>query len=83
MAGLFALGVMSLTWMALVAVLVALEKVGPWPRAARAATTIALIALTVGILAAPHDLPGLVVPGSSGAMPGMHGMPMHGMKAMG
>ena len=30
MAALFALGVMSLIWMGLIAVLVALEKVGPW-----------------------------------------------------
>ena len=30
MAALFALGVMSLTWMVLIAVLVALEKVGSW-----------------------------------------------------
>ncbi len=32
MAALFALGVMSLTWMALIAALVALEKTGPGPR---------------------------------------------------
>ena len=37
MAALFALGVMSLTWMALIAALVALEKIGPWGRAARLA----------------------------------------------
>ena len=35
MAALFALGVMSLTWMGLIAVLVALEKIGPWQRGAR------------------------------------------------
>jgi hypothetical protein len=49
-------GVMSLTGMALVAALVALEKVGPWPRAATAATAAILAALTVAILAAPHDV---------------------------
>ena len=38
MAALFALGVMSLTWMGLIAVLVALEKVGPWGRGARLAS---------------------------------------------
>jgi predicted metal-binding membrane protein len=38
MAALFALGVMSLTWMALIAVLVALEKLGPWRRGASLAT---------------------------------------------
>ncbi len=74
MAALFALGVMSLTWMALIAVLVALEKTSPSPSRARLATATVLAALAVGILAAPHQVPGLVVPGSGG---------MHAMKAMG
>ena len=68
MTALFALGVMSLTWMALVAALVALEKVSPPPRAARLGTAFVLAALAVGVLAAPHGIPELVVPGSSGAM---------------
>jgi predicted metal-binding membrane protein len=68
MAALFALGVMSLTWMALIAGLVALEKIGPWGRAARVATAGVLVVLAVAILALPHDLPGLVVPGSVGSM---------------
>jgi hypothetical protein len=59
--------------MGLIAALVALEKVGPWPRAARLATAAVLAVLAVGILAAPHDVPGLVVPGSG---------TMHAMKAM-
>src|ERR1700722_15421349 len=42
MAGLFALGVMSLAWMGLIAVLVALEKVGPWERGARLASAAVL-----------------------------------------
>ncbi|HEY3729048.1 MAG TPA: DUF2182 domain-containing protein [Solirubrobacteraceae bacterium] len=74
MTALFALGVMSLTWMALVAALVALEKLGPWPRAARVATAALLVALAVGILAAPHAVPGLVVPDSSPGMPAMKAM---------
>jgi len=77
MAGLFALGVMSLTWMILIAALVAVEKTGPRPVAARLATATLLAALAGGILAAPHQVPGLVVPGSVA----MHGM--HAMKAMG
>jgi predicted metal-binding membrane protein len=72
---LFALGVMSLTWMALLAALVVFEKLGPWPRAASVATAVVLLALTVGIVASPHEVPGLVVPGSHAAM--------HAMKAMG
>ena len=75
MAALFALGVMSLTWMALVAGLVALEKVGPWGRAAKVATASVLVVLAVAILAVPHEVPGFVVPGASG--------PMHAMRAMG
>jgi predicted metal-binding membrane protein len=74
MAALFALGVMSVDWMALVSVLVAVEKLGPWPRAARAATATIFAALAVGILAVPHDVPGLVVPGSPGAMHAMQAM---------
>jgi predicted metal-binding membrane protein len=75
MAALFALGVMSLTWMALIAGLVAFEKIGPSGRAAKVATAGVLVVLAVAILAVPHDVPGLVVPGSSGSM--------HAMKAMG
>jgi len=73
MAALFALGVMSLTWMVLIAVVVALEKMGPWPFAARLATATVLALLAAGILAAAHHVPGLVVPGSGG---------MHAMRAM-
>jgi predicted metal-binding membrane protein len=74
MAALFALGVMSLTWMALIAVLVALEKIGPWPAAARLATATVLAVLAVGVLTAPQHVPGLAVPGSGA---------MHVMKTMG
>ena len=75
MAALFALGVMSLTWMALIAVLVALEKIGPWQRGARVATAGVLVVLAAAILAVPHEIPGFVVPGSP-ASP-------HMMKTMG
>jgi predicted metal-binding membrane protein len=75
MAALFALGVMSLTWMGLIAVLVALEKVGPWGRGARLATAGLLVVLTAAILAAPHEVPGFVVPGSPTSL--------HMTKAMG
>jgi predicted metal-binding membrane protein len=72
MAALFALGVMSLTWMALVASLVALQKLSRRPLVARAATTGVLVALAAGMLVAPDDVPGLVVPGAHDAM---HAMP--------
>jgi predicted metal-binding membrane protein len=64
MAALFALGVMSLTWMGLIAVLVALEKIGPSERGARLATAGILVVLAAAVLAVPHELPGFVVPGA-------------------
>jgi predicted metal-binding membrane protein len=78
MAALFALGVMSLTWMASIAVLVALEKIGPWRDGARLASAGVLIVLAAAILAAPHEIPGFVVPGTP-ASPQM----THAMKTMG
>ena len=76
MAALFALGVMSITWMVLVAALIAVEKTVPWRRVALWGTTALLVALAVGVVAAPHDVPGLVVPGAANAA--MHAMgPAH------
>ena len=68
MAALFALGVMSLTWMGLIAVLVALEKVGPWRRGARLATAGVLVVLAAALLVVPHEVPGFVVPGSHSSL---------------
>lgn len=62
MAGLFALGVMSLAWMALVSALIALEKLLPWRRVGVALVTGLLVALAIGVAAAPEHVPGLVVP---------------------
>ena len=74
MAALFALGVMSLTWMAFVAALIALEKVVPWGRAVTWGTAAVLLALAFMVVVAPHDVPGLVVPGSHSAMHAMNAM---------
>lgn len=63
MASLFALGVMSLAWMAFVAALIALEKTLPWGRAVTYATALVLLVLGVVLIAAPDSLPGLMVPG--------------------
>jgi predicted metal-binding membrane protein len=62
MASLFALGVMSVTWMAVVAGLIAIEKTIPWRRVATYATTVVLVVLAVTLLVAPDALPGLTVP---------------------
>jgi predicted metal-binding membrane protein len=67
MASLFALGVMSLVWMAFVAALIALEKTLPWGRAATYTTAVLLLVLGVVLIAAPDAVPGLTVPGD-GAM---------------
>jgi predicted metal-binding membrane protein len=69
MAALFALGVMNILWMAVVAGLITLEKVLPWRRVAVWSTTLLLLALAVGVLAAPGSVPGFVVP--SDRMAGM------------
>jgi predicted metal-binding membrane protein len=68
MASLFALGVMSISWMAVVAGLIAAEKTLPW-RHVTFATAAVLLTLGVLVLVAPAALPGLTVPG--GQMPSM------------
>jgi predicted metal-binding membrane protein len=75
MVALFALGVMSLTWMALIAALIALEKTIPWRAAATWGTAALLCALAIGVIALPGDVPGLVTPA------GAHGMG-HSMSMM-
>jgi predicted metal-binding membrane protein len=70
MASLFALGVMSLAWMAFVAALIALEKTLPWGRSVTYATAAVLLILGVVLIAAPDAVPGLVVPGDGMASGG-------------
>jgi predicted metal-binding membrane protein len=69
MASLFALGVMSVLWMAMVAGLIAIEKTTPWGRPATYGTAIVLLALGVMVLAAPSAIPGLTIPHSGGMSP--------------
>ncbi len=65
---------MSLTWMALIAALIALEKTLPWHRAVTWGTAAILLVLAVGLVAWPAAVPGLTIPGSHGAMRAMHSM---------
>ena len=51
MAALFALGIMSLGWMALVAVLIAVEKTLPWRRLATGGTSLLMLGLAGTMLA--------------------------------
>jgi predicted metal-binding membrane protein len=73
MASLFALGVMSVAWMAFVAGLIALEKTLPWRRVATYGTAALLLALGLLLFLAPDAVPGLTVPGD-GAMTEMEPM---------
>lgn len=92
MAALFALGVMSLTWMLAIAVLIAVEKLLPWKDLANRLVALTLLALALGVALAPHEVPGLTLPDSSQAkaamrtMTGMHSaggaMPGHGVPPM-
>jgi predicted metal-binding membrane protein len=66
MASLFALGVMSITWMAFVAGLIAIEKTLPWRRWATYGTAVVLLVLGLVLLVSPDALPGLTVPGGGG-----------------
>jgi predicted metal-binding membrane protein len=74
MASLFALGVMSVAWMAVVAGVIAVEKTLPWGRAATYGTAALLATLGLFLLAAPDAVPALAVPGSG---------PMDQMPSMG
>jgi predicted metal-binding membrane protein len=63
MASLFALGVMSIAWMAFVAGLIATEKLLPWRRVATYGTAAILLTLGVMLLVAPDAIPALTIPG--------------------
>ncbi|HEY3182890.1 MAG TPA: DUF2182 domain-containing protein [Gaiellaceae bacterium] len=69
MASLFALGVMSLAWMAFVAGLIAAEKTLPWGRVVTYATAAILLVLGIVLLTAPDAIPGLTIPSSGMDMP--------------
>jgi predicted metal-binding membrane protein len=74
MAALFALGVMSLTWMAVVAALIAAEKLAPWKIVAVRGVAAVLVVLAIGVALAPDRVPALTQPDHGGA--GMeHGTP--------
>jgi predicted metal-binding membrane protein len=68
MATLFALGVMSVSWMVLVTALIAAEKLVPWRTVATGGIAVLLAVLAVGVAFAPEDVPGLTIPGSPAAM---------------
>lgn len=62
MAALFALGVMSITWMVMIAVLNAMEKLLPRSALTGRAAAALLLALAGGVALVPEHLPGLTIP---------------------
>ena len=79
MAALFALGVMSLGWMAFVAALIAIEKLMPWKALANRGIAVLLLVLGLAVAFTPTSVPGLTLPGSPAkAMQGMDGGSMSG-----
>ena len=69
MASLFALGVMSIAWMAFVAALIAAEKMLPWRRVATYGTATILLALGVLLLVSPDAIPALTIPDGDSLSP--------------
>jgi hypothetical protein len=83
MAALFALGAMSIAWMVVIALLIALEKLLPWRAAATYGVTAVLLVLAIGVAAVPDRVPGLTVPTDARAMGGsMEMAPADGMDEM-
>jgi predicted metal-binding membrane protein len=76
MAALFALGVMSLGWMAFIAALIAIEKLLPWRTIANRGIAVLLLALGLGVAFTPSDVPGLTLPNSAEAHQAMESMGM-------
>jgi predicted metal-binding membrane protein len=69
MAALFALGVMSIGWMVLIAVLIAFEKLLPWEVVPSGATAALLVVLGLAVMFFPDQVPGLTIPTNTMSMP--------------
>jgi predicted metal-binding membrane protein len=67
-AALLALGVMSIAWMVVIAVLITLERLLPWRQTAARGVALALAVLATAVAVAPDAVPGLTIPASSGPM---------------
>lgn len=75
MAALFALGAMSLSWMALISVAIAAERLLPWRALAAAGIASLLAAVAIGFATAPTRVPLLTVPGHRASMQAMGSSP--------
>jgi predicted metal-binding membrane protein len=76
MAALFALGVMSIGWMVMIAALIATEKLLPWRLVANRGIAVLLVVLGLGVAFAAEDVPGLTLPDSPEAQAAMDSMGM-------
>jgi len=83
MAALFALGIMSIGWMAFVAALIAAEKLLPWRVATSRAIAALLLVLGLAVAITPSSVPGLTLPDSPQAMKAMDSMNGGSMDSMG
>jgi predicted metal-binding membrane protein len=63
MGALFALGVMSVGWMVVLAVLIGAERLLPWRTAAVRGVALVLVTLGIAVALVPEDVPGLTIPG--------------------
>jgi predicted metal-binding membrane protein len=63
MAVLFAIGVMNVAWMVVVAALVAIEKLLRWDGVAIGTTAVLIAVLGLVVALAPDQVPGLTIPG--------------------
>lgn len=61
MAALFALGLMSIGWMAFITALIAVEKLLPWKTVANRSTAVVLAVLGIAVAFAPEQVPGLMI----------------------
>lgn len=61
MVALFALGVMSVGWMAVVGAFIAAEKMLPWKRFANRSVAVALVVIALGVALSPAPMDGMVM----------------------
>jgi len=81
MAALFALGAMSVGWMALISVLIAAERLLPWRALATTGVASLLAVVAIGVAAAPARVPMLTIPHNGAAMQAMGTLPAHHMQS--
>ena len=70
MAALFALGVMSIGWMALIAAFIATEKLLPWKAVANRGVAVLLLSIGLAVALVPEHVPGLTIPHDAHGMDG-------------